>query len=379
MFLPVPEPTDTSWSADELIASAQDETSALTLSFEPNTWLDLDLSSAIDEFPAAPAQPVPHLQSHQGELLNTPVIDGYKRFNFTESESNSKGVETRTNEDSKINYNSIQELLQDEQMFKFDSDSIFDSMDIGEYNSNQDILGLEHIKDSQEHFIPEPADIYADMPETFYQSQKMTDEMECAPATVKLENDFDLIEFVMGNDNYQNLTPLEEKSEPIFEIKPEPQVVEVVKDEPSPSTSKAASPIPEHRMVIAASNVRSSSRRAPKRRYSSESEFSISTSASSFNATSKRQKKRGRPAKELITDLPTVEDFDLPREEASHLVNRIKNNEASRKSRMKSKSKQDAMEDECDRLLRRRRVLEVKKNKYEGQIETLRRWLLGQN
>lgn len=285
-------------------------------------------------------------------------------------------------------------------MFKFDSDSIFDSMDIGEYNSNQDILGLEHIKDSQEHFIPEPADIYADMPDTFYQSQKMTDEMECAPVTVKQENDFDLIEFVMGivsnddekiykliadyesiekqDNNYQSLTPLEEKSEPTFDIdvKPEPQVVEVVKEEPSPSTSKAASPIP---VVNTATNVRTSSRRAPKRRYSSDSEFSISTSASSFNTTSKRQKKRGRPAKELITDLPTVEDFDLPREEASHLVNRIKNNEASRKSRMKSKSKQDAMEDECDRLLRRRRVLEVKKNKYEGQIETLRRWLLGQN
>lgn len=284
-------------------------------------------------------------------------------------------------------------------MFKFDSDSIFDSMDIGEYNSNQDILGLEHIKDSQEHFIPAPVEIYSDMPEKFYQSQKMTDEMECAPATVKQENDFDLIEFVMGivsnadekiyklfadyesiekQDNYQSLTPLEEKSEPIFEVKPEPQVVEVVK-EPSPSTSKAASPAPEYSMVNTATNVRTSSRRAPKRRYSSDSEFSISTSASSFNTTSKRQKKRGRPAKELITDLPTVEDFDLPREEASHLVNRIKNNEASRKSRMKSKSKQDAMEDECDRLLRRRRVLEVKKNKYEGQIETLRRWLLGQN
>lgn len=285
-------------------------------------------------------------------------------------------------------------------MFKFDSDSIFDSMDIGEYNSNQDILGLEHIKDSQENFIPEPLALYSDMPDTFYQSQKMTDEMECTPATVKQENDFDLIEFVMGivsndnvkfnkifadyesiekQDNYQSLTPLEEKSEPIFEVKPEPQVVEVVKYDPSPSTSKAASPIPDNRMVNTATNVRTSSRKAPKRRYSSDSEFSISTSASSFNTTSKRQKKRGRPAKELITDLPTVEDFDLPREEASHLVNRIKNNEASRKSRMKSKSKQDAMEDECDRLLRRRRVLEVKKNKYEGQIETLRQWLLGRN
>lgn len=75
VFLPRPEPTDTSWNSDELIASTQNETSALTLTFEPNPWLDLDLSSAIEErFPAAPAQPVSHLQSHQGELLNTPVI-----------------------------------------------------------------------------------------------------------------------------------------------------------------------------------------------------------------------------------------------------------------------------------------------------------------
>lgn len=75
VFLPGPEPTDTSWNSDELIASAQDETSALTLTYEPNPWLDLDLSSVIEErFPAASAQPVPHLQSHQGELLNTPVI-----------------------------------------------------------------------------------------------------------------------------------------------------------------------------------------------------------------------------------------------------------------------------------------------------------------
>lgn len=144
--------------------------------------------------------------------------------------------------------------------------------------------------------------------------------------------------------------------------------------EAQPSTSTAPSPMHE------SSSLRNSARkRVPKRRYSSDSDFSISTS-SSFNCNVKRQKKRGRPAKELITELPTIEDFeDLPKDEATHLVLRIKNNEASRKSRMKSKSKQDAMEDECSKLLRRRRVLESKKNKYDGQIETLRRWLLGQN
>lgn len=298
-------------------------------------------------------------------------------------------------------------------MFQFDSDSIFESMNIEDFNSNQNIIGLGQIKDLEDtHFIPEPAAIYSDiMPDSFFSQNSTAEAMECTPqaaaavVAVKQEEtsniNFDLIKFVMGEvsdtaeiENLENdfnqhfftskqddcfaLTPLEEKSEPIFDVVVKAELVDVVavKQEPSPSTSKAASPTPEF-----TANVRTSERRkAPKRRYSSDSDFSISTSASSFNTSSKRQKKRGRPAKELITDLPTVEDYDdLPREEASHLVNRIKNNEASRKSRMKSKSKQDAMEDECSRLMRRRRVLEVKRNKYEGQIETLRRWLLGQN
>lgn len=164
---------------------------------------------------------------------------------------------------------------------------------------------------------------------------------------------------------------MEEKPAPIFEL---PTVIkDEPKPEPEPLTSGATSPVQFEPMVR---------RRAPKRRYSSDSDFSINTSASSYNATKQRsaQRKRGRPAKELITELPTVDDFaDLPLEHASHLVLRIKNNEASRKSRMKSKSKQNAMEDECDRLLARKQRLNTKKNKLEAQIEVLRRWLLGQN
>lgn len=297
-------------------------------------------------------------------------------------------------------------------MFEFDPDNIFESMNIEEINSNHNIIGLGQVKDSEDTLIPEVADIYSDLPDSFYQNSQNTsvDVMECSgglpratETLVKQEEtsnnmNFDLISFIMGDvssqdlfdeicsnfnafpkqDIYQQLTPHEEKTEPVFSVKAEPGVVEVIsiKPDPSPSTSKAASPIPE-----SFSNQRTSARRkAPKRRYSSDSDFSICTSASSFNATSKRQKKRGRPAKELITNLPTIDDFEnLPIDEASHLVLRIKNNEASRKSRMKSKSKQDAMEDECNRLMRRRRVLEVKRNKYDGQIETLRRWLLGQN
>lgn len=153
------------------------------------------------------------------------------------------------------------------------------------------------------------------------------------------------------------------------------------KIKPEPSTSAAASP--KRSAAENLENIKPVRRRAPKRRYSSDSDFSVETSASKFNASSSHranQKKRGRPAKKLITELPTIDDFShMPREHASHLVLRIKNNEASRKSRMKSKSKQTQMEDECDRLEGRQRRLRTKNNRLEGQIETLRRWLLGQN
>lgn len=151
----------------------------------------------------------------------------------------------------------------------------------------------------------------------------------------------------------------------------------IIKPEPVASTSAAPSP---RRSTPEDVTTKSTRRRAPKRRYSSDSDFSFQTSASSFNATASRssKKKRGRPAKELITELPTVDDFKhMPMEQASHCVLRIKNNEASRKSRMKSKSKQTAMEDECDRLNSRKSKLRTKQNRLEGQIETLRQWLLG--
>lgn len=287
-------------------------------------------------------------------------------------------------------------------MFQFDSE-IFDSMQFEDYQSNNNIVGLGQIKDSEDCWIPEPAEIYSELPENLFNSQPLSDKMESsnvqqqlspAPVIVKQEESeeenlkFDLINFIIGDvsqlvkssKNYyynllisqqevdMHLTPLEEKSEPIFTPKVEVEV-------------KAEVPTQSHVEVVSSNNAAHFTRkRAPKRRYSSDSEFSVSTSVSSFTSTAKRQKKRGRPAKELITNLPTIDDFrHIPVEEASHLVLRIKNNEASRKSRMKSKSKQDAMEDECTRLINRRRVLEIKKNKYDGQIETLRRWLLGQN
>lgn len=226
--------------------------------------------------------------------------------------------------------------------------------------------------------------------------------------SLKLEDnkDFDLIEFITNNEvnnktkqciiqgnkllyfskqNEDFQTPVEEKACPIFNLTGEevdPQKILGVKikeeqTEPEPSTSSAG---PSRKSSIADSDYSSRPKRnARKRRYSSDSDFSIGTSASSYNDTrqNKNIRKRGRPAKELLSALPTVEDFaDLPKERAEFLVLRIKNNEASRKSRMKSKNQQERLEEDCERLEQRKQFLKAKRQKLDNDIQQLRTWLL---
>lgn len=358
------------------------------------------------------------------------LTEKYQGFDFTENQTNvfttlnnltedKNQLETTTevpaevsslNNTTEKSYNNIRELLQDDSMFHLDRDPnlSFESMNFGEDLNNN--LGLEQIKEFeslyQDNYIFKSSsfEIYSDLPESLIEGE-MTEKKENTPPSspapvletivVKKEEpeekkqEFDLIKYIIFGDvseinfdefekfsnsfslkqNEECLTPTEEKAAPVFQIIKALPTSDFIKLEPS--TSKSPSPVPEER---------SQRKRAPKRRYSSDSDFSIQTTASAFNTTSKRSKKRGRPAKELITDLPTIEDFNhLPADRASHLVLRIKNNEASRKSRMKSKSKQTDMEDECDRLEMRKQRLKVKRNQLEGQIETLRRWLLGIN
>lgn len=155
-------------------------------------------------------------------------------------------------------------------------------------------------------------------------------------------------------------------------------VIKIEKMELEPSTSTTT---PIYTSISESDHlyVQRPKRNARKRRYSTDSDFSIGTSASSYNSTRQKvhKRKRGRPAKELITKLPTIEDFsDLPVDAASHLVLRIKNNEASRKSRMKSKNEQDKLEEQCVYLEKRQNILRTKKHKLDGQIDTLRKWLL---
>lgn len=354
------------------------------------------------------------LQKNQEPEL--PAIEGIATtiINIQQQQEVNRGEEL-------FQHTNIRDLIQDDQMYSEGFDPFFDSMSIeGNLNNN---LGLDHqdkeknTYDSYHSWIPDPSDdLFSDIvTDSLFDDEMANKEKETPPPSpipappspvveeaveVKTENtDFDLVRYIIFGDvsfekadddleqflnsifsqtqNADFLTPTEEKSCPIFEQ--QPQLPVIIKSEPVASTSAAPSPRPSPPATEDVST-KSSRRRAPKRRYSSDSDFSVQTSASSFNATTSRssKKKRGRPAKELITELPTVDDFKhMPIEQASHFVLRIKNNEASRKSRMKSKSKQNAYEDECDRLNGRKNKLRTKQNRLEGQIQTLRQWLLG--
>lgn len=316
-------------------------------------------------------------------------------------------------------------------MFRSDCDPhIFEQYSF-EDPLNNNIGLVEHIKDLDfmysDDYLPAPTEIemFSHLPKFDSEEMELKEEMvsttspvpspaplspqpQSIPEVKCEEPSFDLIKYIIfgevsncddDNDEYEIVhlirklidigiytnsqnaellaTPVEEKPCPSFDVDVKP----VIKIEPEPSTSStASSPKRIHADDDDTNEFTSLRPRTKKRRYSSDSDFSIGTSASSYNATSKRvtKKKRGRPAKELITDLPTVDDFKgMPLERASHLVLRIKNNEASRKSRMKSKSQQDKMEEKRQRLEKRRRILLVRKNKLDRQIEKLRQWLLG--
>jgi len=185
------------------------------------------------------------------------------------------------------------------------------------------------------------------------------------------------------------LTPFEEKPCPSFNVNQQSQQqqqqppifkVELVEPSTSAASSKKTSVVQnDHSYELLRPK-----RITKKRRYSTDSDFSVGTSASSYNSTKQKIKKRsrGRPAKELITDLPTIEDLTkkgVSAEKAPHLVLRIKNNEASRKSRMKSKNEQQRLEDQCTKLEKRQTSLKERKDKLESQINQLHRWLLGVN
>ncbi|CRK93084.1 CLUMA_CG006530, isoform A [Clunio marinus] len=435
VFLPGPDLTESSRTSSELTKSIQNEP---VITDTGQFWQVENLDDSITFLCEELLTPIalPAQSAHQGEELNTPTIDnhqkGFENYEYQSQKDDNaitlnkfidnqdqvqekleientitKSINLNKEETTKeniLNLDNIGELLSDGQMFQLDCDpTFFDSMNIEENLNNN--IGLEQIKDlniiSDEFWTRAPVDIeiFSELPDSLFESSIMMEKKEeplviTAPPSpvveeaveIKSENlDFDLIKYIIFGDNDELLTPVDEKGCPNFQPLIDEKKI-VYKTDPEPSTSTKKIDIKQEESTPKSSefekNGKSLRRRAPKRRYSSDSDYSIKTSASSFNSNTQRlsKKKRGRPAKELITDLPTIDDFShMPIEHASHLVLRIKNNEASRKSRMKSKSKQTAMEDECDRLESRQSRLKIKRNKLEGQIETLRRWLLGLN
>lgn len=187
------------------------------------------------------------------------------------------------------------------------------------------------------------------------------------------------------------MTPFEEKPCPSFIVNQQSQQQQQQQQTPiikiehiEPSTSTASSRKPSFVENDHSYDIFRPKRTIKKRRYSTDSDFSVGTSASSYNSTKQKvhRRRRGRPAKELITDLPTIEELTrkgVSAEKAPHLVLRIKNNEASRKSRMKSKNEQQRLEDQCTKLEKRQTSLKTKKDKLELQIKQLHQWLLGAN
>lgn len=230
--------------------------------------------------------------------------------------------------------------------------------------------------------LPAPA-VISNPPSPAAPSMQQPQQKPRLDSVIKLEEDstfninFDLIEYM---EDDAALTPYEEKPCPSFNVSQQPPLkVELI--EPSTSTASSRKPSVVENDHSYDSLFRPK-RTIKKRRYSTDSDFSVGTSASSYNSTKQKvhKRSRGRPAKELITDLPTIEELTkkgVSAEKAPHLVLRIKNNEASRKSRMKSKNEQQRLEDQCTKLEKRQTSLKERKDKLELQIKQLHQWLLG--
>lgn len=164
---------------------------------------------------------------------------------------------------------------------------------------------------------------------------------------------------------------------------PESQI-QILEDYQQPSTSTSAT------TSTATSPSRSHRQKRRKPSVSSEdddsdedymSRASIRSTSSSYTSvkTSHEKRKRGRPSKPLMKQLPTIDAPEyrhLPLAVSTKQVLRVKNNEASRKSRMKSRSVQQRAEDECDRLEAKYQFLIQKRLKLREEVDTLHKWLI---
>lgn len=124
-----------------------------------------------------------------------------------------------------FNYSNIRDLIQDDKMFRLDSDpTFFDSMSIEDNLNNN--LGLDQIKDLASNYsdswISAPADfeIFSDLPDNLFESDMMEKKEEQTPPSspipappspvveaveVKTENtEFDLIKYIIFGEVSSN-------------------------------------------------------------------------------------------------------------------------------------------------------------------------------
>lgn len=178
-------------------------------------------------------------------------------------------------------------------------------------------------------------------------------------------------------DEFQQKKPLNSYQHPEYHI----QIPEIYQ-QPSTSTSTATS--------TATSPSRSQRTKRPRASISSDiddsdedytSLASVRSTASSYTSvkTSSQKRKRGRPSKPLMNILPTIDAPEyrhLPLAVSTKQVLRVKNNEASRKSRMKSRSVQQRTEDDCDELEAKYQSLIQKRQKLRDEVDALYKWLI---
>ncbi|XP_063704761.1 uncharacterized protein LOC134834133 isoform X2 [Culicoides brevitarsis] len=187
--------------------------------------------------------------------------------------------------------------------------------------------------------------------------------------TLELEKDFDLIRYVNNPENHITFDVI--KQEPEFE---EPTIVveeEIVRP-------KRKSTVSVEQLTALINNASPKRRRTSTRTRASSpatstvSDFDFNPSSVQSNASSddsyRTPRRRGRPAKPVASLLNLNEFANLSAEDLKYRELRNKNNEASRRSRMNRRSKEQQMEDEARDLEHKNNYLEVEAVKLERKL-----------
>ncbi|XP_055676757.1 uncharacterized protein LOC129786025 isoform X1 [Lutzomyia longipalpis] len=173
--------------------------------------------------------------------------------------------------------------------------------------------------------------------------------------TLNLEGDFDLIKYICNQQDFDVAQGI------IASPVPSPKPSEL----PPESPVADASPPPS----VPASNTC-----MPKRKRSSVSFYDNPGSVQSYQSSvdePQPKKKRGRPPK-TQSSLPSPSQLEgLTEQDLRYWEMRNKNNEASRRSRLHRKQKEQSMEEEATILMRQHHYLQAKEARLKRKVEWL--------